>query len=183
MMKSVGLVLLLTAAFAYSGVEGDNACETALSNKAMNAGLDSAYTACRSDPAGLAALKAIEGIPVCAGYMWFAGDIKCEVAAAPYMKCVAGKLGYLNANGSINNTKILAQFKTWATSDPNCNVAQYNFAANKCGTTINNYAFVAKAVCIILATDQYTGLPAQSGPHSFILLAALKCSQQVHNNN
>ncbi|XP_018012088.1 uncharacterized protein LOC108669292 [Hyalella azteca] len=158
MMKSVGLVLLLIATFAYSGVDGANACATAFNNKFMNAALSSAFQACRSDPAGLAAITATQGIPVCAGYMGDdVGDIKCQVASAPYMKCVAGKLGYLNADGSINTTKILAQYKTWATSDPKCNVAQYDFAVNKCGTTINNYAFMAKAACIAKATEQYTG--------------------------
>ncbi|XP_018009575.1 uncharacterized protein LOC108667102 [Hyalella azteca] len=157
MMKSVGLVLLLTATFAYSGAEGTNACANALNNNVMNADLNSAFSACMSDPAGLAALTAIGGNSGCGGYNFAVGALKCEVGAAPFLKCIAGKLGYLNADGSINNTKILAQFKTWATSDPKCNVAQYNFAVNKCGTTINNYAFLAKAACIATATDQYTG--------------------------
>ncbi|XP_018010353.1 uncharacterized protein LOC108667794 [Hyalella azteca] len=156
-LKSVGLVLLLTATFAYSGVDGANACATALNSKLHNADLNSAFSACMSDPAGLAALTAIGGNSGCGGYNFAVGDLKCEVGAAPFMKCVAGKLGYLNANGSINATKILAQYKTYATSDPTCKVAQYNFAAKKCGTTIKNYAFLAKAACIATATDQYTG--------------------------
>ncbi|XP_018007021.1 uncharacterized protein LOC108664840 [Hyalella azteca] len=157
MMKSVGLFLLLTATFAYSGVDGANACATALDGKLIGAGLNAAYTACRSDPVAFAALKATAAIPVCARYVFTVGDRKCEVAGAPFMKCVAGKLGYLKADGSIDNKKVLDQFKTWATSNPKCSVAQYNFAASKCGSTIDNYAFVAKSACIINATYQYTG--------------------------
>ncbi|XP_018018857.1 uncharacterized protein LOC108675365 [Hyalella azteca] len=161
MMKSVGLVLL-TATFAYSGAEGANACATVLQAKWLNYGGSSmplsAFTACSSDPASQAALNAVNGVNSgCMGYNFLVGPLKCEVGMAPVLKCLAGKLGYLKADGSINNTKIFAQFKTDATSDPTCNLAQYNFAVNKCGTTINNYAFLAKVYCIITATDQYTG--------------------------
>ncbi|XP_018020621.1 uncharacterized protein LOC108676989 [Hyalella azteca] len=149
MMKSVGLVLLLTAAFANSGVEGHsiaNACAAALSRKVtdeINMG-DPLY-ACMSTPAW----SAVARVSGCENSNFAYGPPKCQVLAAPFMKCVAGKSGYLNADGSINNTKILAQFKTWATSDPKCNITQYDFAVKKCGTTINNYAILPKAYCIV----------------------------------
>ncbi|XP_018007355.1 uncharacterized protein LOC108665140 [Hyalella azteca] len=152
-MKSVGLVLLLAATFACSSVEGANECTTALYSKLRNAAFNSAFSACMSDPAGKAALTAIVGNYGCGGYTFTVGDRKCEVGAAPFMKCVAGKLGYLKADGSIDNTKILALYKTWATSDPKCKVAQYDSAVKKCGTTINNYAFLAKADCISTMAD------------------------------
>ncbi|XP_018012891.1 uncharacterized protein LOC108669957 [Hyalella azteca] len=159
MMKSVGVVLLI-ATFAYSGVEGiyryNSACGKAVYKKLTSNDVYSATRTCVSDPEGKAALTAI-GRYGCGSYDFIVGPLKCEVGAAPYMKCVARKLGYLNADGSINNSKILAQYKTYATSAPKCSVAQYDFAVNKCGTTINNYAFLAKVACIAGAADQYTG--------------------------
>ncbi|XP_018020754.1 uncharacterized protein LOC108677112 isoform X1 [Hyalella azteca] len=156
MMKPVCLVLLLTATFAYSGVEGENACTTAIKNNLNYTALNSAFHFCASDPAGRAALIKNSG-KLCAHYDYFTGDITCEIRAAPFMKCAAKELGYLNANdGSIKNTKILAEYKTYATSDPKCKVDIYNFAVYKCGTTIANYAFLAKAACLFRKMDQYT---------------------------
>ncbi|XP_018009210.1 uncharacterized protein LOC108666796 [Hyalella azteca] len=163
-MKSVGLVLLLIAAFAYSGVEGANACETALKSKWTlyngirgNSVPISVVDACLLDPAGRAALVAGQGYSGCQGYNYYeGGDIKCDVLFAPFWKCIAAKLGYLKTNGSIEQKKILAQFKADATSDPKCSVAQYNFAVKKCGTTIKNYNFLKKVQGIATATDQFT---------------------------
>ncbi|XP_018020755.1 uncharacterized protein LOC108677112 isoform X2 [Hyalella azteca] len=144
MMKPVCLVLLLTATFAYSGVEGENACTTAIKNNLNYTALNSAFHFCASDPAGRAALIKNSG-KLCAHYDYFTGDITCEIRAAPFMKCAAKELGY-----------ILAEYKTYATSDPKCKVDIYNFAVYKCGTTIANYAFLAKAACLFRKMDQYT---------------------------
>ncbi|XP_018007360.1 uncharacterized protein LOC108665146 [Hyalella azteca] len=158
MMKSVGLVLLLIAAFAYSGVEGANSCATVLQNTIwQNADLKAALSACKSDPDGRAALTALGGYAACRGYNFGAVKVgKCDAVAAPYMKCVAGKLGYLKADGSINNAKISDQYKTYATRGSLCTDAMYNSAAGKCGT-VTNYAFLVKAECIIKALNQYSG--------------------------
>ncbi|XP_018011587.1 uncharacterized protein LOC108668844 [Hyalella azteca] len=162
MMKSVGLFLLLIAAFAYSGVEGANPCATALKAAWLDYTIasgtlrfpNSATSACGADPAGHAAIDALRGD--CQSYNFSVGDLKCDVVAAPYMKCVAGKLGYLNDDGSINTKKIFAQYKADATSGRKCSFRQYDFAVAKCGTNIDNYAFLKKVQCIITATDKFT---------------------------
>ncbi|XP_018011318.1 uncharacterized protein LOC108668588 [Hyalella azteca] len=157
MRISLGLVLLLTAGFAFSGVEGVTACARALVIMLRNTEKASASIECKSDPKGSAALTALAGDPVCKNYKFTVGDQKCEILAVPYMKCVAGKLGILNDDGSINNTKILAKFKSYATSKPGCDAPEYDFGAKKCGTQINNYAFLKKAACIASFASKYTG--------------------------
>ncbi|XP_018017228.1 uncharacterized protein LOC108673860 [Hyalella azteca] len=157
-MKSVRLVLLI-ATFAYSGVDGyrpKSACGKALYYNLTSNSQVKAVKTCASDPLADAAVKAIASYG-CAKYAFQEGPLKCEVGAAPFMKCLAGKLGYLKADGSIDNMKILAQYRRDATRDPACNAARYNFAENKCGTTIDNYAFLAKMACLAAAADQYLG--------------------------
>ncbi|XP_018026925.1 uncharacterized protein LOC108682298 [Hyalella azteca] len=151
-MKSFRLVLLLSATFACSSVEGEQACTTAIKNNLNYTALNSAFHACALDPAGRAALIKNSG-KLCAHYDYFTGDITCEIQAAPFMKCAAKKLGYLDSDGSINSEKILAEYKTYAKSDKKCNVDQYNFGVDTCGTTIKNYAFLAKAACIFRKMD------------------------------
>ncbi|XP_047736818.1 spidroin-2-like isoform X3 [Hyalella azteca] len=160
MMKSVGVVLLLTATFAYSGVEGANGCAKYLNNMLKNADVKTSFPDCMSDPAGQAALTALAGNPDCKGYKFITHNHKCEVLAAPFMKCVAGKIGVLNAAGSIDNTKILAEYTEWA-KGPGCDAAQFGFGVKKCGMKIKNYAFLKKAACIARESKKYT---AQSGP-------------------
>ncbi|XP_018013431.1 uncharacterized protein LOC108670463 [Hyalella azteca] len=167
MMKSVCLVLLLTAAFAYSGVEGTSGkqvvvktstsgCGKALNNMVASAYDTPNFVACKSDPEGSAAWTALSGNPACKDYKFTVGDQKCEVLAAPYMKCVAGKQGFLKDDGSIDSTSIIAKYKLW-TSSPACDAAQFDFGVKKCGTTINNYAFLEKAACIATEAEKYTG--------------------------
>ncbi|XP_018017568.1 uncharacterized protein LOC108674169 [Hyalella azteca] len=148
MMKSVGFVLLLIATFAYSSVENTIGCKEAIVTMLKNADLKTAQLTCKADPLGLAALTALKGNPDCKDYHLTNGKRQCEVLAAPFMKCVAGKLGYLRANGTIANNLILALYKASATSRPACDVSRFNFGVKKCGTEIDNYAFLKKAVCI-----------------------------------
>ncbi|XP_018011136.1 uncharacterized protein LOC108668422 [Hyalella azteca] len=155
MKKSVGLVLLLTAAFAYSGVEGTSGCENGLNYVAATLYERPVFGVCKSDPEGKASLAALAGNPACKDYKFITRHCECEVLAAPYMKCVAGKQGFLKADGSIDSEKIIGLYKMWTSKA--CDVAQFDSAAKKCGTEIENYAYLEKAACIARKSKNFTG--------------------------
>ncbi|XP_018014507.1 uncharacterized protein LOC108671467 [Hyalella azteca] len=160
MMKSVGLVLLLIATFAYSSVEGKpRKCGSSVENAIFeNQDLKDALSACKSDPKGSAALAALALTATCRGYNFkVARGDKCDEVVAPYMKCVAGKLGYLKADGSIDGAKILAQYRSYAVARGSICRNEYDFGARHCGTSISNYAFLGRAECLITAMYQYPG--------------------------
>ncbi|XP_018011135.1 uncharacterized protein LOC108668421 [Hyalella azteca] len=157
MMKSVGLVLLLTAAFAYSGVEGTSACAESINAVLGYESRIPIINACKVDPKANASLNALAGNPACKDYKFSTRNRKCEVLAAPCMKWVAKQLGFLTADGSIDNTMIFLQYKAFIKANPACNAAQYDYAVKKCEKKIKNYALIKKAACMANATDKYTG--------------------------
>ncbi|XP_018007362.1 uncharacterized protein LOC108665147 [Hyalella azteca] len=173
MMKSVGLVLLLIATFAYSGVGslvkerkstqsikkpvvsssncGSSVAKAIFEDKVLN----DALSACKSDPKGRAALTALRAQATCRDYeIKEDNGGKCDDVAAPYMKCVAGKLGYLKADGSIDGAKILDRYSGVAVARGTLCKNQYDNGVRVCGTTISNYAFLGKLKCITTAMFQ-----------------------------
>ncbi|XP_018017874.1 uncharacterized protein LOC108674436 isoform X2 [Hyalella azteca] len=155
MMKSVGLVLLLIATFAYSSVEGSNCGSSVAKAIYEKQVLKDALNACKSDRMGSAALTALAAQATCKDYEFNeANGGKCDEVAAPYMKCVAGKLGYLNYGGSIHYQMIFDQYKSYAVARGTLCKNQYDNGVRVCGTTISNYAFLGKAGCIINAMYQ-----------------------------
>ncbi|XP_018018906.1 uncharacterized protein LOC108675409 [Hyalella azteca] len=155
MMKSVCHLLLLAATFAYASAEGSLACSKYLSFTLVTSVDQPAFIDCKSDPAGRAALTALASGTRCSDYKFYNGEIFCQIAAAPYMKCVAGKLGWLKADGSIDSAKVLAKLKSVVTYNPSCRAAQYDFAVKQCGTTINYYAFLEKVACLQYVSFKY----------------------------
>ncbi|XP_018017590.1 uncharacterized protein LOC108674182 [Hyalella azteca] len=174
MKKSVGLVLLLIATFAYSSVGSPGnkkgtppikykspgvSTSECKSSVAMiifeNQDLKNALSACKSDPKGRAALTALRAQATCRDYEFKEDNGgKCNEVAAPYMKCVAGKLGYLKAGGSIDGAKILDRYRNYAVSLGSRCRDLYDSALGKCGTTISNYAFLGKLKCLTTAINQ-----------------------------
>ncbi|XP_018018085.1 uncharacterized protein LOC108674637 [Hyalella azteca] len=112
--------------------------------------------ACKADPKANASLTALAGNPACKDYKFSTRHRKCEVLAAPFMKCVARELGFLKADGSIDNTLVISQYKALIFGNPACNAAQYDYAVKKCGKKIKNYAFLKKAACMANATEKNT---------------------------
>ncbi|XP_018014373.1 uncharacterized protein LOC108671354 [Hyalella azteca] len=157
MRISVGLVLFLTAASAYAAVANLTACTKALRLALKTATKGTSFIQCKSDPEGSVAWTALADNPDCKDYMFLTSKPQCEIAAAPLMKCVAGKLGYLNDDGSISGTKFISKFKSYVTSKPGCDAAQYDFGVKKCGPKITNYTFLKKAACIVLFMNEYSG--------------------------